>query len=66
MVRLGHPDTLVRRFVAILDTGRDVACPLAPFPLDFEEVISGAPNRTVRYIVHQPDGTSLTRDSRSP
>lgn len=34
VVRIERIDSLVRRFVVSLDERRDVACPLAPFPLD--------------------------------
>lgn len=59
--RATRGDSVVRRFVSILDGSREVACPAAPFPLDFEEIVTVAPDRTLHYVVQQPDGTRLVR-----
>jgi hypothetical protein len=62
VVRRVRGDSLVRRFVATFDDRRDAACPAAPFPLNFEEIVTVAPGRMLHYVVQQPDGGTLIRE----
>jgi hypothetical protein len=66
VVRSERPDSLVRRFVAVFDGRRDAACPLSPFPLDFVERVFVQPDRTLWYVVQQPDGSLLTHAVSPP
>jgi hypothetical protein len=64
--RATRQDSLLRRFVLTVGRDPDIACPAAPYPLNFADTVSVSSGRSAVYVVRQPDGSNLVERLTSP